>query len=107
MNPACINEDFSCDEQLELMGQGLDHYFPNDPRKVHRIWIQHKKYMALQRDGDLFYEDGKKKNTCNLEGPDHGCSGADWWHDLPRPIDSVLADLREFAMRFLAQKGQE
>ena len=108
LNPACINEDFDCDGQIELARQGLEHYFPNDPGKVNRIWAQHRKYMALDRTGPLFYDkDGKKRRTCDLEGPDHGCSGADWWHDLPYDEEQALKDLRAFAMKFLAQKAQE
>ena len=45
--------------------------------------------------------------TCDLEGPDHGCSGADWWHDLPYDYEKPLKDLRAFATKFLAQKAQE
>ena len=56
----------------------------------------------------MFYNaDGTKKRTCDLEGPDHGCSGADWWFELGFPHDTVLCDLRRFAMKFLAQKAQE
>ena len=56
----------------------------------------------------MFYDkDGKKKQACGLEGPDHGCSGADWWHDLPYEYEKSLKDLRAFAMKFLAQKAQE
>ena len=56
----------------------------------------------------MFYNaDGKKKRTCDLKGPDHGCSGADWWFDLDYPYDTELGDLRTFAMKFLDQKTQE
>ena len=35
--------------------------------------------MAFNKKGELFYNaDDKKKQTCDLEGPDQGCSGADW-----------------------------
>ena len=38
----------------------------------------------MDKTGSLFYDkNGKKRRTCDLEGPDHGCSGTDWWHDLP------------------------
>ena len=68
----------------------------------------HKLYMQLEKKGKLFYEpDGKKKRTCDLNGPDHGCSGADWWLGLQPPHDGVLKDLAKFAMRLLGQKGQE
>ena len=75
---------------------------------VSKIWMQHKKYKGLDKKGDLFYDaDGKKKRTCDLEGPDHGCSGADWWFELDWPHGDALKDLRASAMRFLAQKAQE
>ena len=64
--------------------------------------------MALDKKGGLFYNaDGKKKRTCDLKGPDHGCSGADWWFELDWPNNEALKDLRVFAMRFLDQKAQE
>ena len=45
---------------------------------VRKIWAQYKIYMTLDKKGELFYSaDGKKKQTCDLEGPNHGCSGAD------------------------------
>jgi hypothetical protein len=75
---------------------------------VNKIWTQHKLYMALDTNGLLFFDlDGTKKRTCNLHGPDHGCSGADWWFAIPYPHDYSLAELRAFAMRILAQKAQE
>ena len=81
MNPAHIEEDFSCGNQLQLIQQGLAHYFPKDPTMVTMIWTQHKIYMALDKKGLLFYNtDGKKKRSCDLDGPDHGCSGAEWWY---------------------------
>ena len=108
VNPACIEEDFSCDGQIELARQGLGHYFGSDTKTVRKKWTQHKIYMQLDKKGPLFYEeDGKKKRTCDLEGPDHGCSGADWWLELEPPYDAKLKELADFAMRFLAQKGQE
>ena len=108
LNPACINEDFDCDGQIELARQGLDHYFPNDPGMVNKIWAQHRKYMALDKTGSLFYdENGKKRRTCDLEGPDHGCSGADWWFELNWSHDNILIDLRVFEIWFLIQKAQE
>ena len=46
----------------------------------------------------LFYNpDGTKKRTCDLNGPDHGCSGADWWFAIEYPHDGAV----------LAQKAQE
>ena len=108
LNPACIGEDFTCDGQIELARKGLELFFPNDVAKVNRIWNQHKLYMALDQNGPLFYnEDGTKKRTCDLNGPDHGCSGADWWFAIEYPHDGALGDLRAFAMRILAQKAQE
>ena len=108
LNPACVGEDLSSNGQIELARRGLEHYFLNNERMVSKIWMQHKKYMRLDKKGDLFYEaDGKKKRTCDLEGPDHGCSGADWWFELDWPHDDVLKDLRVFAIQFLAQKAQE
>ena len=38
LNPACIGEDFTIDNQIETARQGLEHYFPNEPGKVNRIW---------------------------------------------------------------------
>ena len=108
LNPACIDEDFDCDGQVELARKGLEHYFAHDKAKVSRIWTQHKLYMALDTEGPLFYNpDGKKKRTCDLEGPDHGCSGADWWFELEYPYDTQLKDLRAFAIKMLSQKAQE
>ena len=108
LNPACIEEDFSYDNQLQLARQGLEHYFPKDPSMARKIWSQHKIYMALDKKGPLFYNaNGKKRQTCDLDGPDHGCSGADWWFQLDYPYDTELSDLRAFAMRFLGQKAQE
>jgi len=108
LNPACIEEDLACDDQISLAREGLTHYFPNNPTMVRKIWTQHKKYMDLDPKGELFYDaDGKKKRTCDLEGPDHGCSGSDWWFELDYPYDTELGDLRAFAMRFLSQKAQE
>ena len=108
LNPACIEEDFSYDNQLQLARQGLEHYFPKDPSMVRKIWTQHKIYMALDKKGPLFYNaNGKKRQTCDLDGPDRGCSGADWWFQLDYPYDTELSDLRAFAMRFLGQKAQE
>ena len=108
LNPACIGEDFTCDGQIELARKGLEHFFPGDIAKVTRIWNQHKLYMALDQNGALFYnEDGTKKRTCDLNGPDHGCSGADWWFAIDYPHDAAFVDLRAFAMRILAQKAQE
>ena len=65
--------------------------------------------MDLDPKGELFYNaDGKKKRTCDLEGPDHGCSGADWWFELDYSYDTELGDLRAFThMKFLGQKAQE
>ena len=83
-------------------------FFAGDADAVNKIWTQHKTYMALDKKGLLFYNsDGTKKRTCDLNGPDHGCSGADWWFALEYPHDQVLPDLRVFAMRILAQKAQE
>ena len=108
LNPACVEEDFDCDGQIELARKGLEHYFRGEKAMVNKIWTQHKVYMALDTKGPLFYEaDGTKKRTCDLEGPDHGCSGADWWFALEYPYDGELKDLREFAMKMLAQKAQE
>jgi len=108
LNPACVNEDFSCDGQIELARKGLEHFFSNDMATVDKIWTQHKVYMALDTNGPLFCNlDGTKKQTCDLDGPDHGCSGADWWFAIPYPYDGHLAELRAFAMRILAQKAQE
>ena len=65
-------------------------------------------YMALDKKESLFYnKNGTKKRTCNQDGPDHSCSGADWWFALDYPHDMALPDLRRFAMRILAQKAQE
>ena len=56
----------------------------------------------------MFYNaHGKKEQTCNLKGPDYGCSGTDWWFQLDYSYDTELSDLRAFAMRFLVQKAQE
>ena len=108
LNPACVEEDFNCDGQIELARKGLEHFFPNDMVTVDKIWTQHKLYMALNTKGPLFFDlDGTKKRTCDLHGPDHGCSGADWWFAIPCPHDYSLAELRAFAMRILAQKAQE
>ena len=108
LNPACIGEDFSCNSQVRLVWQGLMHYFPKEPGMVTKIWTQHKIYMALDKKGPLFYNaNGKKRQTCDLDGPDHGCSGADWWFQLDYSYDTELSDLRAFAMRFLDQKAQE
>ena len=64
--------------------------------------------MRLDKKGDRLYEAyGKKKRTCNLDGPDRGCSGADWWFKIHWLHDGALKDLRAFAIWFLAQKGQE
>ena len=64
--------------------------------------------MALNQNGPLFYDgDGTKKRTCDLNGPDHGCYGADWYFAIEYPHDGALGDLRAFAMRILAQKAQE
>ena len=46
--------------------------------------------------------DGKKELTCDLDGPDHGCSGADWQFQLDYPYNTELSDLRDFAMRFFS-----
>ena len=103
LNPACIEEDLSSDAQTELARKGLEHYFPNDRKMVSSIWTQHQKYMRRDKKGELFYDaDGKKKRNCDLEGPDHGCSGADWWFELDYPHDNTLCNLRDFAIRFLA-----
>ena len=108
MNPAHIEEDFSCGNQLQLIQQGLAHYFPKDPTMVTMIWTQHKIYMALDKKGLLFYNtDGKKKRSCDLDGPDHGCSGAEWWYQLDYLYDTGLSNLRDSAMRILGQKAQE
>ena len=45
LNPACIEEDFSCDNQLELTRQGLKHYFLKDPSMMRKIWTQLKIYI--------------------------------------------------------------
>ena len=64
--------------------------------------------MRLDKKGGLFYNNGReKKQTFNLDGPDDGCSGADWEVNLERPHDKALHNLRAFVIRFLAQKGQE
>ena len=54
LNPACIKEDFSCDNQFQLAWQRLAHYFPKDLSIVTKIWTQHKIYMALNKKGPLF-----------------------------------------------------
>ena len=83
LNPACFEEKFDCDDQILLAREGLSHYFPNNPNVARKIWTQHKKYIDLDPKSELFYDaDSKKKCTCDLEGPDHGCSGADWWFEL-------------------------
>ena len=62
LNPACIQEDFKSDNQIQLARQGLDHYFPNEPSMVRTIWNEHKIYMALNKQGELFYKKyGKKR----------------------------------------------
>ena len=62
LNPACIEEDFNCDGQIELARSGLEHYFPNDPSTVRKIWTQHKKHMVLDKKGDLFFHTTGSKN---------------------------------------------
>ena len=37
LNPACIGEDLSSDDQIELARRGLWHFFPNNPRMVSKI----------------------------------------------------------------------
>ena len=32
VNPACIEEDFACDGQIELVRKGLEHYFGNNKK---------------------------------------------------------------------------
>ena len=103
LNPACVKEDFNCDGQIELarkgLVQGLVHFFPNNMDTVNKIWTQHKLYMALDTEGLLFYNpDGTKKRTCDLNGPDHGCSGADWWFAIECPHDGALGYLGGFAI---------
>ena len=83
LNPACIEEDLSCDGQIDLARNGLGHYFTNNSRMASKVCTQHKNYMILDKKGGLFCNtDGKKKQTCDLEDPDHGCSDADWRFEL-------------------------
>ena len=38
LNPACIEENFNCDNQVKLAWEGLQHYFPNNTSMVRKIW---------------------------------------------------------------------
>ena len=49
LNPACIEENLSSDGQIELARRGLEHYFLDNKRMVSKIWMQHKKYMMLDK----------------------------------------------------------
>ena len=64
LNPACVEEDFNCDGQIELARKGLEHFFPNDVATVNKIWTQHKLHVALDANGPLLCDlDGTKKRT--------------------------------------------
>ena len=85
LNPICIEEDLSCDNQLRLAREGLEHYFPNDPSTVTKIWTQHNIYMALDKKGPLFYNAGTARITDVLVQT----GGLSWTirttHEDPRP----------------------